>query len=425
MSTLVANYRFDTIDPLVDSVGSYTLLAATSSGMTGIGHINDATYGTVANFSGLGGKILSSSSHAAVTGDSPRAFSFWVRRDLVSASQEFVFHNGGITVNFFHGYFSDNNDSEFTLRIGANYITATTSPPAFTAATWVHIAVSFDGTTGSIYVNGVFETSGSITNVMDPLHLATFSIGFKDNVADGFNGRMSDFKIYDDAIDANTVSQLSAGGPNYVPEIVITAYTHLMDIEWLEVTGASTYHLSSSRDSNPEEGLTMTTGLSYVATNLVPGSSYEFRMYTDLDLISAVYTETSVTPTVDSTSVDNLMMRLGNDLTLLTVNAVEQVDSFLGTVLTTGDPVNTIVGITTFVKNAETVTLPHTPKEIVFTPFDQTSGSGQVVSIVLPDFSTAVISYDDNRNEVVYGDSNYAIGTSFISGGLKVTPKNI
>jgi len=65
--------------------------------------------------------------------------------------------------------------------------------------------------------------------------------------------------------------------------------------------------------------------------------------------------------------------------------------------------------------------LPPTPKEKIFTPFDQSSGLGQAVSIILPDTSTVSVSYDETSNEINVGGINYGIDEIFVSGGLKVT----
>jgi len=63
-------------------------------------------------------------------------------------------------------------------------------------------------------------------------------------------------------------------------------------------------------------------------------------------------------------------------------------------VLNTGDVVITSIGSTTFVADSETITLPEEPREVVFTPFDPASGSGQTVNVTLPDTSTVAVSYE-------------------------------
>ena len=47
------------------------------------------------------------------------------------------------------------------------------------------------------------------------------------------------------------------------------------------------------------------------------------------------------------------------------------------------------------------------------------------VNVTLPDTSTVAVSYDETSNEIDAGSTTYAIGESFVSGGLKVTPKEI
>ena len=423
---LVLNYKFDQSDPRLDSSGNDVALVEVVDGPVSspTQSVNDSTYGTVAEWFGNSGMSLPAPKPpSTLLGDAPRSFSVWTRRDT-NDSLEYVFWNSGDSSALFWGYFEANNN-DFTVRTGQD-TTTTTVANAFSPGTWAHIVTAFDGTTLTVYINGVLETTAAVSP-MDPTSTGWFAIGYPTNTTAGtYDGRMSDFRVYDDALDSSAVSQLFSDGPNPpVPDLVLTAYTHLIDIEWLVFTGASTYHLKYIKDSGTEQDLTTTAELSYTAMNPAPGYSYEIRVYTDLDLGTPVYTETTVTPIVDSTSVDNLMQRLDNNLTLLSSEAVGQIDTLLSTVLATGDTVITSVGITTFVQNNEIFTLPDVQKEALLTSFDQSSGAGQSVSVVLPDSSTTVVSYDEISNEVEVGGTSYAIGTSFISGGVKVTTEDI
>lgn len=418
--SLVVRYTFDqSSDILAEYTGNSSL--ALSGTTTSLTSVTDATYGTVVSFNGGYAPLPAPKPPSSMEGDNPRTISVWTRRDDFT-DFSWVFANSG-TAKFWGKI--NNNSDEFEVSVSDTTITAS-SPSAYSVNTWAHTAVTFDGTTVSIYVNGVFNTSQAITTPLDPAGTGWFGIGGKFNTLNLFFGRMSDFRFYDDALDANAVSTLFSYGPNpIIPDLALAAYTHLIDINWLEVAGASTYYLKHIRDSGVEQDLTTTTSLTYTSTNLTPGSSYEIRVYTNLDQINHIYSETIVTSALDSTSVGNLMTRLGNDITLLTSDAVGQIDSLLGTVLTTGDIVKTSVGNTTFVKNTETITLPKVTKETILTSFDQSAGSGQTVSVVLPDASTSVFSYDEASNEVIFNGTDYAIGSSFVSGGFKVTPKDI
>lgn len=418
--SLILHYKFDQSDPTIDSSGN-------ASNLTNVGSVvaaTDPTYGTVAYFDGTQTSYLTlPTTPSAMRGSSPRTISYWLSRPVLE--QSMIYNNGDTAETRFGGYLFP-NDTRYA-HISGNGVTIIYDgvSGSFGLNTWYNFTVTYDGTTKILYVGGV--QVGTLTTT-----LATGSeeltIG-RNNIFPTlpFNGSISDFRVYDGALSAADVSQIFSDGPNGANAVFlnVTPFTHLVDLDWNDISGATTYDLKFIKDGGNEESLATTTGLSYVANNLVPGSSYEFRVYSDIDLVTPFVTETVSTPVVDSTSVASLLTRLGNNLTLLSDTSLGDIDSLLETVLTTGETVITEVGSTTFVKNSETLTLPEAFKTQVLTSFDQASGAGQTVSILLPDTSTSVINYDESTDEVSVGGTSYPIGTSFILGGQKVTPKDI
>jgi len=109
-------------------------------------------------------------------------------------------------------------------------------------------------------------------------------------------GEILKFKeVYDGDIGASNISQLFADGPNNanVLALTLTPFTHLIDLDWNVISGASTYNVRYTVDAGAEQDLTVTTDLSHTFYNAVPGSSYEFRIFTDLDLVTPFFTETA------------------------------------------------------------------------------------------------------------------------------------
>ena len=408
--SLILHYPLNQSDPLVATVGA----TPTQSGS--VTSITDATYGTVAFFDGSGSG-LSTPAPTSILSNNTRTFSLWANKDN----------------NLFRYIISSGNLTDFerleTYLTGTTFGTTwgnflNTESTVTSNGVWRHYVVTYDGTTVSHYVDGVFQTSNSAA-----LNTAssTLTVGATNRGNTEIQGRVTDFRVYDGDIGASNISQLFADGPNNanVLALTLTPFTHLIDLDWSVISGASTYNVRYTVDAGAEQDLTVTTDLSHTFYNAVPGSSYEFRIFTDLDLVTPFFTETAVTPSVDATSVGTLMTRLGNDLTLLSRGSVNQIQSLFGSVLNTGDVVITSIGSTTFVADSETITLPEEPREVVFTPFDPASGSGQTVNVTLPDTSTVAVSYDETSNEIDAGGTTYAIGESFVSGGLKVTPKEI
>lgn len=283
---------------------------------------------------------------------------------------------------------------------------------------WNHVAFTYNGTTtASTYVNGTLIQAFSTPqlNVDD----STFELGAGQG-SFIFEGHMSDFRAYDAALSASEISDLFTAGPN-PPPLSVTMYTHIADFAWSTFTGATTYRLTSKKDAGTENTLINTTDLTYSLFNLTQGSSYEFNLYTDLDLVTPVDTSTVSPLTVDATNVDAWMVRIGNYLNLLNSVCIDDISKFVSQVLTTGEIVNTSIGATRLVEDAGTITLLQ-KSESVLTPFDPLSGPGQTASVTLPDLSTILVEFDETNEDVTIDSiTTYSVGDSFVAGGFKVT----
>ena len=80
------------------------------------------------------------------------------------------------------------------------------------ASAWTHVALTYDGTKLQSYINGVEKGSWSGTLAAKNKTSGEFRLG-RDNRSDStaFNGRMNDFRIYDHALSAAEVSEISQG----------------------------------------------------------------------------------------------------------------------------------------------------------------------------------------------------------------------
>lgn len=425
--SLVLHYKFDQPDVTIDSSSSPVVPTQVGT----VTSSTDATYGTVAYFDGSSGFTLASTP-ASLQGSSSRTISSWGKRENITGYHYIYANTTSSNYNRFWGRFQLTDDA-FDVRysnsnavagdLGVAKVIVTTPSPPFGAGDWFHIVTTFDGTTINVYVNGVLIDTEVPLATIDTI--GNFLIGHQEGGSNYFMGSMSDFRVYDGVIDATSISTLFSNGPNDLDLLDVTPFTHLADLEWQEISGASIYYLKFVKDGGIEEDITNASELTYVAKNLVPGSSYEFRVYSDLDLVTASYTKTVSTPIVDSTSVTSLLQRLENNLTLLSETSLGDISSLLATVLTTGDTVVTKVGSAFFFLNSESLSIPDTMKSQIITSFDQNSGPGQNVSVVLPDTSTSLISYNESSNEISVDGTSYTVGTSFILGGKKVTSKDV
>lgn len=105
----------------------------------------------------------------------------------------------------------DFNGTDGALRIfywydSSNYYMMTY--PALEANIWYHVGITYDGATFCFYING--EVVQTMTASSAPYITGTFNIG-KSHETNFFKGKMNDFRIYDHALSAKEIKELSKG----------------------------------------------------------------------------------------------------------------------------------------------------------------------------------------------------------------------
>ena len=81
----------------------------------------------------------------------------------------------------------------------------------FSKGAWVHVAYVQSGNTGNVYLNGVLQKSGNITLKPSTLGTTAFNYLFKSPYATDallLNSKMTDFRLYNTALNASSVQQL-------------------------------------------------------------------------------------------------------------------------------------------------------------------------------------------------------------------------
>ena len=160
-----------------------------------------------------------------------QSMSYWVRFNSLSGSQllgvnEYIkrFYLGINSANIFSGF----GDAFHN-----------TTPHGLTVSTWVHIILSGNGTTATVFINGSqILTFGYSLPVVST---STFTVGgLVTNRTAGFfiNGRVDDLRVFNQALDATDVAYLynSGNGRGRVVEPAPTGVT---------------YHPLSSRSTHP------------------------------------------------------------------------------------------------------------------------------------------------------------------------------
>ena len=218
--SLVARYKLnDEATLTTDSVGSFDLI-----NVNNVGTVIDATYGTAANFIQTNVQdnvqyLHTTVTPAAIGGNSVRTYSSWVRPT-----------GTGTRVFSGQGEVGSSSGQEHQIMVQNDVfkvLFAGTLVGTMTVLndTWYNIVVTYDGTTESMYIDGVFALSRTVnynthtTGLAIGHHLRYVNLnGFN---ALGFDGQMLDYRIYDDALSAGDITDLYNLGPNPLPIVPV------------------------------------------------------------------------------------------------------------------------------------------------------------------------------------------------------------
>ena len=408
----VLRYALDSTDNLTtDLIGSAD---ATSSNVT---ITTDATYGDAATFNGASSIIeLTTSVPSALSGNASRTVSMWVNMNALGNTNIFTQGNSTGGGNFYWIKLGLNNNIRFESSVSGN--NAVYSLGTISTDTWYNVVWTYNGSTTVAYVNG--SQVGSISESLNT-DTGLITIGGTPSSGNGpfLNGEMLDFRIYDQALNSTDVSTLFSTGPESGLVLSATMYTHVADLTWTAVSGATTYTVTQTEDAgDPVTIADAISDLTISSYNLNPGSSYEYNLYTDLDLVTPLLTITESALAVDTTSVTDLMVRLDNDLTIIDENSVDEIEIELRNVLSTGDKVALTTGNAVFVQQSDTIEVV-TGKDVL-TPFESSLVSGSV-TVTTAEGDSSVITYDETLNQVTFdGSTVLDVGNYTIIGKYKV-----
>jgi hypothetical protein len=112
-----------------------------------------------------------------------------------------IFGRGSGTAGNFYMVVETNSVFRFYNDVGADWAIAT-STAAFPLNTWTYVTVTHDGTTSSIYYNGILQNSGSRVGSLRNWQSNTLQIGNIINSGQILNGNVSLAQLYDRALTA-------------------------------------------------------------------------------------------------------------------------------------------------------------------------------------------------------------------------------
>lgn len=147
----------------------------------------------------------------------------WIWRDDNGADERIA----SSAINNKGWYFGISSTDKLYIGLGdgAGVSTAATGATNVPTGQWSHVAVTYDGTTARVYLNGVLDGSGTDAytandNTQGPLQISASSTG-----ASLFNGRISKLSLHNTAMSANDIGALFALGRPVVDSGVTGDYT--------------------------------------------------------------------------------------------------------------------------------------------------------------------------------------------------------
>lgn len=211
--SLALRFPFDGQSVTLGSDGSGSSVTSINSG---VGSVTDTTYGLVAYFDGTAHVDLGQDSvPSTVFGSANRSFSVWVNP---SSSESTVFSVG------------EENNSAGLLRVSLNTsrqviveysgLPDSSSTSSLVLGAWSNVLVVYNGTNVQCYINGIL-------NFDDAKSLLTSESSLI--IGEGFGGHMSDFRVYNNFLSVQDISDLYDFGPNELLNLNVTDLTVFQD----------------------------------------------------------------------------------------------------------------------------------------------------------------------------------------------------
>lgn len=224
--------------------------------------------------------------NAGLTFSNALTVTAWVRPNQVSNKRIISKMNGdGFEIG-------TNTNGKFEFRInratsGTTYRLFSMQNYPVNGNTWVHIAVTFDGTKSSIYVNGLLDNSLVYAPLSILPNIADLQIGAREGI-DRWEGGLDEIKLYKRALSPSEIFEIFQGKalPPSAPDLqsplsgAMNAPSNL-NLSWLGVPSAASYRVQIS--TNPNFNPVLIDQSNVLDTNLpmeglVNGTTYYWRV---------------------------------------------------------------------------------------------------------------------------------------------------
>src|SRR5579872_2920004 len=209
-------------------------------------------------------------------GNTPHSIAAWVKVKALPANRAWILLLGNPTTGAHHWLINSSGSTQFGVWGGGQV------QPALTVGAWQHVAITFDGTTLTGYLNGSRlasnPTAAGTFNLQGiPFEVAQAQLGEND-----FNGLLDDVRLYNRPLTAPEVQALAAGGegPGAPTNLTATPGNGQVSLSWTAPAGGATvYNVKRSTVSGgPYTTIASNvSGTSYTdSTGLTNGTKYYY-----------------------------------------------------------------------------------------------------------------------------------------------------
>ena len=176
-----------------------------------------------------------------------------------------------------------NSDGKITARIFDGNSEIVTSASSISANNWSHVAITGDGSSFNLYVNGLLEKSTSAGTAITSYSTPEFVLGLATGTSTCFQGQISDVRFYDHALSGTEIAALSgmvytiitsAGtGGTIEPSGIIPV--NIGTDKKFTITPNLGYKISDVKADNASVGNVQTYTFSYITSNHTISASFE------------------------------------------------------------------------------------------------------------------------------------------------------
>jgi RHS repeat-associated protein len=230
--------------------------------ITGSGYswTTSARVGGVALSFGASSAYVSSPDADLPSGNTARTVSLWFNTTAIAGAATGyygLFSYGAASTNNAFGLFINKSSSGVLTIFVTNYGANVTGTIALTANSWNHLAVTYNGTTATLYVNGAADTSGSFGSSLNTTVSGKSAyIGAFLGGGNAVRGAIDDVRVYDRALAAGEIAVLNG------PSLTATSGTgSSVSLSWTSVSSATSYDVYRSTTPGGEGTTPYATGL--------------------------------------------------------------------------------------------------------------------------------------------------------------------